>query len=184
MHEESLGTVIRDYLTGEELAATSYEEFRQALARLLVEEKGYPRERLEAKIGVCFPVDGQSYTRMIDLLARDPAGAPRLFVIFCSGEPGTYVREALAAGRVYDQGPVPLVLVTDTREALLLETATGRVIARGMRAIPSWQHLLDMPVPTPKLSEAARDREQRILYAYSEFLSGGCCQAACRPKAR
>ena len=58
MHEESLGNVIRDYLTGEELVETSYEEFRQALARMLVEEKGYPKDRLTPKVGVCFPVDG------------------------------------------------------------------------------------------------------------------------------
>ena len=64
MHEESLGNVIRDYLTGEELVETSYEEFRQALARLLVEEKGYPKARLSPKVGVCFPVDGKDYTRM------------------------------------------------------------------------------------------------------------------------
>jgi len=184
MHEESLGNVIRDYLTGEELAETSYEEFRQALARLLVEEKGYPRACLEPKIGVCFPVDGETYTRMIDLMAVDASGKPRLFVIFCSGEPGSYVREALAAGRVYEKGPVPLVLVTDTREALLLETATGRELSRGTHAIPDWPSLLALPAPVPTLSDEARAREQRILFAYSEFLSGGCCQAACRPKAR
>ncbi len=184
MHEESLGNVIRDYLTGEEIAETSYEEFRQALARLLVEEKGYPRDRLVPKIGVCFPVDGQDYTRMIDLLALDEAGAPLLFFIFCSGEPGSYVREALAAARVYARGPVPLACVTDTRDAVLLETATGRELGRGMRAVPDWRRALAMNAPRPRLSGEALLRERRILFAYSEFLSGGCCQGACRPKAR
>lgn len=50
MHETSLGSVLRDYLTGESIDETTYEEFRQALARLLVEEKGYPRERLRPKV--------------------------------------------------------------------------------------------------------------------------------------
>ncbi|MHC1712711.1 MAG: type I restriction enzyme HsdR N-terminal domain-containing protein [Solidesulfovibrio sp.] len=183
MHEESLGNVIRDYLTGEELVETSYEEFRQALARLLVEEKGYPIAHLIPKVGVCFPVDGQDYTRMVDLMATDEAGAPLLFVIFCSGEPGSYIREALAAARIHATGPVPLVLVTDTRDAILLEAATGRELGRGMRAIPHWKEAIALNAPRPALSEEALSRERRILFAYSELLSGGCCQGACRPKA-
>ena len=184
MHEESLGNVIRDYLTGEELEETSYEEFRQGLARMLVEEKGYPRERLTPKVGVCFPAAGSLYTRMIDLAATDAAGRTLLFVIFCSGEPGTYLREALAAARVYDYGPVPLVLVTDTRDAVLLDVGSGREIGRGMRAAPAYAALADLAAPLPPLSDEALDRERRILFAYSEFLSGGCCQGACRPKAK
>lgn len=183
MHEESLGNVIRDYLTGEEIVETSYEEFRQALARLLVEEKGYPRDRLTPKVGICFPVDGQDYTRMVDLLALDAQGRPLLCVIFCSGEPGTYVREALAAARVRQPDPVPLVLVTDTRDAILLEAATGRELGRGMRAVPDWRAAMALEAPVPRLSEEALRLERRILFAYSEFLSGGCCQGACRPKA-
>jgi hypothetical protein len=184
MHEESLGNVIRDYLTGEEVPETSYEEFRQALARMLVEEKGYPKERLTPKVGVCFLVDGHDYTRMVDLLASDEAGRPLLFVVFCSGEPGTYVRESLAAARIFAEGAVPLVLVTDTREAVLLETATGRELGRGLRAIPDWATLLAMDAPRPTPSPEALERERRILYAYSEFLENGCCQGACRPGAR
>ncbi|KHK00399.1 type I restriction enzyme HsdR N-terminal domain-containing protein [Desulfovibrio sp. TomC] len=184
MHEESLGNVIRDYLTGEELVETSYEELRQGLARMLVEERGYPRERLTPKVGVCFPADGSTYTRMVDLAATDEAGRTLLFVIFCSGEPGSYVRESLAAARVYDQGPVPLVLVTDTRDAVLLAVADGREIGRGMRAVPRYADLPGLAGPIAPLSDEALDRERRILFAYSEMLSGGCCQGACRPKAR
>lgn len=184
MHEESLGNVIRDYLTGEELEETSYEEFRQGLARLLVEEKGYPRERLIPKFGVCFPVADSRYTRMIDLAATAEDGRVLLFLIFCSGEPGTYIRETLAAARVCEQGPVPLALVTDTRDAVLLDVGSGREIGRGMRAVPSYDALAALAPPLPPLSEETLDRERRILFAYSEFLSGGCCQGACRPKAK
>ncbi len=184
MHEESLGNVIRDYLTGEEIAETSYEEFRQALARMLVEEKGYPKERLAAKVGVCFPVEGTQYTRMIDLCATDADGRPLLFVIFCSGEPGSYIRESLAAARLYQCGGVPLVLVTDTHDAILLEAATGREIGRGMRGVPTWPEAMALKAPAPALAEDALDRERRILFAYSEFLADGCCQGACRPKAK
>jgi len=185
MHEESLGTVIRDYLTGEELEETSYEEFRQALARLLVEERGFPRERLVPKYGICFPVDGRDYTRMVDLAATGDSGETLLLVLFCSGEPGSYLREALAAARL-NQPPAPLVLVTDTREAQLAATATGDILASGMRGIPRWDELpgLAQAHPAGPMAPERLERERRILYAYSEMLSGGCCQGACRPKAR
>jgi len=185
MHEESLGTVIRDYLTGEELEETSYEEFRQALARMLVEERGYPKEKLVSKTGVCIPVDGRQYTRMVDLVAFGADGAPLLLIIFSSGEPGSYLRESLAAARLHVP-PVPLTLVTDTRTACLAATSSGEILGSGMRAIPHYDELpgLAQTHPVPPLSDARADRERRILYAYSEMLSGGCCQGACRPKAR
>ena len=185
MHEESLGSVIRDYLTGEELEETSYEEFRQALARMFVEERGYPKQSLVPKTGVCFPIDGREYTRMVDLAALGPDGTPLLLIIFCSGEPGTYLREALAAARLY-QPPVPLVLTTDTKNAVLVAASSGKTLGSGMRAIPLYPDLSglvrDNPMAAPSPEQV--ERERRILYAYSEMLSGGCCQGACRPSAR
>ena len=185
MHEESLGADIRDYLTGEEIEETSYEEFRQALAKLLVEERGYPRERLAAKIGVCFPVDGQDYTRMVDLAVSDEQGTPVMLVLFCSGEPGSYVREAVAACRLIKNGPAPLALVTDTKDAILAASSSGKVLASGMRGIPYWDDLgaLAGEHPCPPLGAEAAERERRILFTYSEFLQNGCCHAFCRPKA-
>jgi len=187
MHEESLNRVIRDYLTGEDVEETSYEEFRQALARLLVEERGYPKDRMCAKAGVCFPVEGKDYTRMVDLTVADASGAPLLVVIFCSGEPGSYIRETLAAARLFGDAPAPLALITDTKEALLLRVADGRILARGgMRTIPHFDELTRLAAesPVPNLSEDAINRERRILFAYSELLSGGCCAGACRPTAK
>lgn len=185
MHEESLGNVIRDYLTGEEIEETSYEEFRQALARMLVEERNYPKERLASKVGVCFPVDGKDYTRMVDLAAYAEDGSPLLLMIFCSGEPGSYLREAAAACRLIVGGPAPLAVVTDTREAILLEAAAGKPLGSGMRSIPYWDDLLRLADEhaCPALPEEAAARERRILFTYSEFLQDGCCHAFCRPKA-
>jgi hypothetical protein len=184
MHEESYGTIIRDYLTGEELEETSYEEFRQALARLLVEERGYPRESLVPKRGLTFPVDGRDYTRMIDLTALAPDGRPLMLVFFCSGEPGTYVREALAAARLHEP-PAPLILATDTRTAVLASAATSGVLGEGMRAIPRYDELAGLAASHPAAPVASdrAERERRILYAYSEMLSS-CCKGWCRPKAR
>lgn len=184
MHEESLHRVIRDYLTGEELEETSYEEFRQALARLLVEERGYPKDSLTAKVGLCFPAQGREYTRLIDLLVKSQAGLPLMLVIFCSGEPGSYLREAVAAARLHCP-PVPLALTTDTKTAELVACATGQSLGSGLRAIPYYQDLPDLAAkhPLAPLNPQQTDREQRILHTYSELLAS-CCPGTCRPKAK
>lgn len=182
MHEVSLGGTIRDYLSGEAIPNTTFEDFRQALARLLVEEKGYPRERLAAKVGVSFPIEGETYCRVIDLVATDGSGRPLLLVLFCAGKPGTYERETLAAARLIEAGPAPLALVTDTKEAILLDVATGATLAEGMAAVPHWEELSRLAAGRERteLTPARIERERRILYAYSEMLTS-CCEGTCCP---
>ena len=43
---------LQDYLTGEELPDTDDERFRQQLARLLVEEKGFAKAELEPRLSI------------------------------------------------------------------------------------------------------------------------------------
>jgi len=180
MHETSLGRTIRDYLSGEEMEETTYEEFRQALARLLVEEKGYPIGNLAAKVSIRFPVEGEEYCRVADLVAYDD-GEPLLVLFFCAGQPGSFDREILAAARLFPGGPAPLALATDTKDAVLVETARGEVLDQGFHAVPDWKRLKELvrEHPAPELSEAQLHKARRILYTYTEFLVGACCGTVC-----
>jgi hypothetical protein len=186
MHEISLGGTIRDYLSGEEVPSTTYEEVRQALARLMVEELGYPADRLKAKVGVRFPVTWEEgapeYCRMADLVAYGDDGRPLLVVIFCSGLPGTYDRETVAAARLIPGGPAPLAVSTDTRDAVLLSVPDGQTLAQGPRALPRYDDLpgLCRDRFMEPLSGERLLRERRILYAYSEMLTS-CCEGTCSP---
>ncbi|WP_029898171.1 type I restriction enzyme HsdR N-terminal domain-containing protein [Desulfohalovibrio reitneri] len=182
MHETSLGGSIRDYLTGEETPNTTYEEMRQALAKLMVEERGYPKDRLRPKVGVSFEIDGGNFCRVVDLVVEDESGRPLLAVLFCSGIPGTYTRETLASARLLPDGPVPLALATDTMDAVLLSVPDGKELGTGMDALPRWEDLpaLAQGRDTSPLSEDRAQRERRILYAYSEMLSS-CCESTCCP---
>ncbi len=181
MHETSLRQTVRDYLTGKELEETSYESFRQALARLMVEELGYPRQRLAPRVGVHFPIDGEDYCRVVDLVVRDEEGGAQLLVLFAAGQPGTFDREAVAAARLFNEGPVGLVAVTNTEDAVLVETATGTVLETGIRALPRFDELAALAGahPAPVMDETRLERERRILYTYSEFIYGSCCHTVC-----
>jgi len=181
VHDVSLGTTITDYLTGETLEATTYEDLRQAMARLLVEEKGYPKERLAPRVAVTIPIEGRDYSRLLDLVAYNDQAQPLLALLFCPGVVTTYNREALASARLLSPRSAPLVVVTDTKEAIVLETATGALLGEGLMAVPHWQRLQELAAAHPPLEMTAerRERESRILYAYSESLYDCCGGAAC-----
>jgi hypothetical protein len=188
VHEVSLGQLIEDYLSGESVPETTYEEFRQALARVLVEDRGYPRDRLRAKVGVTFPIDGREYCRVADLVAYGDDGRPLLVVVFCPGEVESFHRESLAMARLVAGGPAPLAVATDLKDAILVGSATGALLGEGgMASLPAWEELLRLaaeaaPVPLAPLAGERLLREQRILYTYSEFLTG-CC-GECAPPGR
>lgn len=180
MHEVSLNRVITDYLTGREIMDTTYEDLRQALARLLVEDRKYPRERILPKYGLEFSIDGEPHSVAIDLAVFSEEGEPLLALFFCPGEVGTFVRESLAAARIHLPAPFPLVMVTDSMEMLLVETRTGEQLGQGFNAVPLWSALgaLAAAHPCPLLGQDRLEKERRILAAY-DGLGGPCCGGEC-----
>jgi len=186
MHEVSLGGMLTDYLTGQAIDETTYEEFRQALARMLVEDKGYPKDSLKAKVPLIFKIDGADTGRHIDLVAYDETGRPLMLVIFCAGDVGSFERETVSAARLFPGGPVPVAIATDSIGASVLDTATGECRATGVRAIPTWDELRALVLaseavsPRLPLTEERRRKEERILHAYNGFLYGTCCSESCR----
>lgn len=181
MHETSLGGTLRDYLSGEEIDETTFEEFRQALARLLVEEKGYPRERIRAKVGLTYRIDGEEFERPLDFVVYDDDGRPIFVIIFCAGSVGSFERETVCAGRLVEGGPVPYALATDTMNASLMDVRTGETVATGMDAVPQWDALLRMAAEARvvPLTDEQRERQTRVFHTYCGFLFGTCCSESC-----
>jgi hypothetical protein len=183
MHEVSLGYSIQDYISGEDVEVTTYEDLRQAIAKMLVEQKGYPKERIQSKLPISFRIDGQSFSRSVDLVVFDDEGQPLMVVFFCAGEVETYIRECIAAARLLAPGPAKLAVATDTRQAVLLRVQDGeRLDMRDYQALPEWQTLLDMgrQLEAYQPSEARRKAEERLLYAFSELSCG--CGPECPPE--
>jgi hypothetical protein len=179
-HHLILGERI-DYLTGEAIADTHDERYRQALAKLLVEKKGYyksdifPRRKLTVVAGdKCAQVQ-------IDftIVLNDTA---TMIIRYGPGSLVTRHRPAIAASRVVAAYQIPLVVVTNGLDADIIDGKTGSVLLKGIDAIPSRQSLLDRchtgsrePI-SPKRAES----EQRILYAYDVDDSCPCDDTICR----
>ena len=181
MHEVSLGGVLADYLTGEARDLTTYEDLRQALARFLVEEKGYARAALVPRFSVRYEAGGQEYSREADIAVVSLSGQALLLLLFCSGQVHTYARELMAMCRLALPSPCPLGVVTDMREAELVSSVSGAILAQGLAALPvpfELEALAGKHAPA-SLDAERRDREGRILHAYTGLLKT-CCGESCR----
>ncbi|WP_417913842.1 type I restriction enzyme HsdR N-terminal domain-containing protein [Candidatus Electronema sp. JM] len=174
-HHFVYGT-LRDYLTGEELPDTDDERFRQQLARLLVEERGFAKKELEPRLAI-ETLFGTTFVRsLIDLTVS--VNGQRLFVLrYGPGSLVTREKPAVAAARVLDATCcIPLAVVTNGQDAELLETHSGKVLASGMAAIPSRAQaaeLLAAHPPRPPLTGPERERNLRVLNVFDLEI---CCR--------
>ena len=174
-HHLVYGT-LQDYLTGEDLPDTDDERFRQQLERMMVEEKGYAREDLEPRLSIETTFNKTYVCSIIDLTVS--VEGKRLFVLrYGPGSLVTREKSALAAARVLDRNYcIPLSIVTNGRDAELLETGTGKVIDTGLDAIPDRElagRLIHEYHCNPPVDEAERERTLRILNVFDLQV---CCR--------
>ena len=178
-HHLVYGT-LQDYLTGETLPDTDDERFRQRLARLLVEQKGYAREELEPRLAIETTFNKTYVKSVIDLTVR-LAGRRVCILRYGPGSLVTRERPAVAAARLLDPAyRIPLAVVTNGREMELLDTATGKVLDQGpIERLPSRDQLAArMPdlVFEPFDDPARREKEARILNCFDLQV---CCRGVC-----
>lgn len=169
----------RDFVTGETLADTDDERYRQKLARFLVEEKGYAKKELEMRLKIETLFARQFVTSTIDIAVRLEK-KKAMIIRYGPGSLVTRERAAIAAARVLvEDQRIPLAVVTNGEDAEVLDATTGRVCEEGLAAIPSREELAAMlpdldfsPWPAEK-----REKELRILNAFDVQVccAGGPC---------
>jgi hypothetical protein len=164
-----------DYVTGETLTDTDDERIRQRIARLLVEEKGFPKNALEMRRTIETLFAGQFVVSKVDITVHH--GGRRFMIIrYAPGSLVTRERSAVAAARVLEREyRIPLAVVTNGQDAELLDTATGEVLGTGLAAIPGREQAAAMFAGlqfVPFRDEAKNERELRILNAFDVEV---CC---------
>lgn len=177
-HHLVYGT-LQDYITGKELTDTDDERLRQGLAKLLVEERGYAKDELEPRCAIETLFSTQFVRSVIELVVSLKEEERTLFIVRYG--PGSLVsreRSAIAAARVLRADyQIPFAVVTNGRDAELLDTGNGAVLATGMDAIPSRNRALELLAECEFRVPAEgkrREGELRILNAFDVQV---CCRS-------
>ena len=170
-----------DYITGETIIDTHDERYRQKIARLLINHKGYQKNDIEPRKDLLVQAGENRAVIKIDFLIN-LAGKVYMILKFGPGSIVTRRRPLLAASRILTPYQIPIAVVTNGEDAEVLEGASGRVISRGLETIPSREKLIDIIDADlfRRIPAERAEMESRILYCYEVDGSCPCDEDVCK----
>ena len=165
-------SMITDFVSGKEIPNVGAEENRQRVERFLVNAKGYSKEDIAVDVEIEITIGTETYRSQIDLVVSADAGATSLMAIKCAAASlGSREREILAAARLLTDYQIPFAIVSDGKDAIVLDTISGRKLGQGLDAILSKEAVLAkldtlefLPYPEEK-----REREKLIFRSYDSM---------------
>jgi hypothetical protein len=131
---------ITDYITGNEINLIGPEISRQNFEKFLVESRGYDKQDIQVDEPLTVQFQGEDYVSSIDLVVcvKDRA----VMAVTCvAGSIGSYEREILAGARLVRPYQIPFAVTTDARDAVVMDTLTGKTIGKGLSAVPSREQM-------------------------------------------
>ena len=162
--------LLKDFITGREIPHAGAEANRQALERVLVNEKGYDKPDILVDDPVEITVNGEPYCSVADLALC--VGGKRIMVIKCAaGSLFSWEREILAAARLMAAYQIPLCAVSDGKDAVVFDTVSGKQIGEGLAALPSRQEAESFLSKTTlqPLPPARREKTAWIFRSYDSM---------------
>jgi hypothetical protein len=132
---------LTDYITGRSVPDVGAEANRQAVERLLVEEKGYAPEEISVDAPISVEIEGKIYRSRVDLVVC--LGPRPLMAVKCAaGSLDSRQREIVAAARLLAADrTLPLAVASDGRTAIAWDAVSGKQIGVGLDAIPARSRL-------------------------------------------
>lgn len=172
---------ITDYLTGEVLPETDDERARQFLVRHLVVNCGYLQNEIVPRVGIELEVDGKTGTFRVDFAVRTDDFTD-MIVVFRPGSLVTRQRPILAAARLLEAHVVPVAVITNAKDAVVLDGASGKTIGAGLDKIPARDQLQTWIANHPHavLPAGRMEKEKRILFAMEILADKECDDFTCK----
>jgi hypothetical protein len=168
--DENNPDIIVDFITGQSVPHVGPEINRQRVERYLVEERGYHREEILVDAPIAVDIDGETYRSTVDLVVRIDE-RPLIAIKCAAGSLGSREREIVSAARLLTDSPLPLAVVSDGSDAVVLDGGSGKKNGSGMAAIPSREEAVVMaqanplsPVPADRLA-----REKLVFRSYDSM---------------
>ena len=179
-HHLILGEMI-DFLTGKIIEDSHDERLRQEVAKYLVQQKGY--DKADFLSGEKILVSCGQNSALVPLDFRiSLQGKTAMIIKYGPGSLLTRHQPALALSRLVAPYQVPIVVVTNGRDADVISGENGRRLGEGFGAIPSRQRLMVLVSGEnwPPLPEKQFEMASRILYAYEIDDACPCDDTVCR----
>lgn len=159
---------ITDYITGREIDNVGAEASRQLFEKYLVETLGWDKADVLVGVPLTVQFKGEDYPSAIDLVVccND---RPFMAVTCVAGSIGSYEREILAGARLLYDTMIPLAVSTDARDAVVLDTVTGRTLGKGLSSVPSKPQALAQAdrMPQVRLDPEKRPGEMIIYRSFN-----------------
>ena len=172
---------LSDVITGETLDDTLDERYRQKIARLLVERGGYLPGEIEPRRELLLQADDHRAVIKVDFVVRI-AGKAAMVIRFGPGSIVSRERPTLAVARLIEAYQVPVAVVTNGEDAEILDGGSGKIVARGLGAIPPRTELVEKVrgYPFPAVPRARALMESRVAYCYAVDGACPCDDTICR----
>ena len=158
---------LQDVITGQVLPETHDEQYRQEIARLLLAHKGYHRADITPREELAIETGGREARIQIDFVIS-LNGVVSMIIRYGPGSLVSRERPSLAASRLLTAYQIPIVVVTNGKDAEILDGPTGKVLAGGLAAIPSRAELEAIVGGSTLVPVSAKrkEMEKRILYSF------------------
>ncbi|MFP4256734.1 MAG: type I restriction enzyme HsdR N-terminal domain-containing protein [Desulfobacterales bacterium] len=167
MNTEKQYDMITDFVTGKQVPDAGAEANRQAVERVLVEQKGYAPSDIVVDMPVEFSVAGSHYASAVDLVVYAD-NRPFMVIKCAAGSLDSRKNEAVSAARILFDSVVPLAAASDGQSALVFDAVTSKRTGRGLDAVPDAQAASEMIRKNKPFSlpEGRLEKERIIFRSY------------------
>ena len=143
------------------------EASRQIFEKFLVQDKGWAKEDIKVNEKIIVQFKGKDYISKIDLIVfcNDKA----FMAVTCvAGSIGSYEREILSGARLIFDYQIPFAVSTDARDAIIMDTLSGKKYGQGLNAIPSREKAFEM-VKSLEYQPYDENKKEREMIIYRSF---------------
>jgi len=158
---------ITDYITGQSVKNIGPEASRQIFEKFLVQDKGWAKKDIKVDEKIIVQFKGEDYISKIDLIVfcNDKA----FMAVTCvAGSIGSYEREILSGARLIFDYQIPFAVSTDARDAIIMDTLSGKKYGQGLNAIPSKEKAFEM-VKSLEYQPFDENKKEREMMIYRSF---------------
>jgi predicted transcriptional regulator len=181
-HHLILGT-IKDFLTGEKIEDNHDERYRQKIAKILVNEKGFKKNEIKKDLKIPVKINNIKALIPIDYTIYLNS-KPAMIIKYGPGSIVSREKPAIACSRLLYKEEVPITIVTNGEDAEIIDTKTGMIIKRGLDSILKKNELINFLRDYEKkiINKDIKDKAEKILFAFEVNDRCPCDDSICKTK--